>query len=88
MAEVLTQYELLLQNRGKEYIYDCQPGISVIELTRTCNLGAGIKKWRILMGLNFSEYDTIRFECANEILELPTQKKSGTKPTGLHSQQN
>ena len=47
----MTDYGLLLQNRGKEFTYDCQLGRTIIDLTLTCNLGAGIRNWRVLKGL-------------------------------------
>ena len=74
MAEIMTEYGLLLQNRGKEFTYDCRLGRTVIDLTLTCNIGAGIRNWRVLKGLNFSDHNTIRFEIASEILELPPRR--------------
>ena len=41
MAEIITEYGLLLRNISKEYTYDCQLGKSVIDLTQTCNLNFG-----------------------------------------------
>ena len=75
MAEIMTKYGLLLQNRGKELTYDCQLGRTIINLTLTCNLGGGIRNWRIIKGQNFSDHNTIRFEIASEILELPSRRK-------------
>ena len=43
MTEIISEYGLLLRNIGKDYTYNCQIGKSVIDLTLTCNLGAGIK---------------------------------------------
>ena len=71
MAELITEYGLLLRNIGKEYTYDCQLGKSVIDLTLTCNLGAGIQNWKVNKSLNFSDHNTITYTMATDILELP-----------------
>ena len=71
MTEIISEYGLLLRNTGKEYTYDCQLGKSVIDLTLTCNLGAGILDWKVNRTLNFSDHNTISFNIAAETLELP-----------------
>ena len=71
LTELITEYGLLLRNIGKEYTYDCQLGKSVIDLTLTCNLGAGILNWKVSKGLNFSDHNTIKFSIAAELLKLP-----------------
>lgn len=43
----------------------------MIDLTLTCNLGAGIQDWRVNKSLNFSDHNTITYTIATDILELP-----------------
>ena len=71
MVDLITEYGLLLRNSGKEFTYESQLGKSVIDLTLTCNLGAGIFDWKVSKALNFSDHNTIRYTIASEILELP-----------------
>ena len=71
LTEVITEYGLLLRNLGKEYTYECQLGKLVIDLTLTCNLGAGILNWKVSKGLNFSDHNTIKYNIATELLDLP-----------------
>ena len=71
LTELISEYGLLLRNIGKDYTYDCQLGKSVIDLTLTCNLGAGILDWRVSRALNFSDHNTITFNIATEFLEMP-----------------
>ena len=71
LTEIISEYGLLLRNIGKEYTYECQIGKSVIDLTLTCNLGAGILDWKVSRSLNFSDHNTISFNITAEILELP-----------------
>ena len=70
MTEIISDYGLLLRNTGKEYTYDCQLGKSVIDLTLSCNLGAGLLDWRVKRSLNFSDHNTITFSIAAEVIEL------------------
>ena len=58
----------------QEYTYECQIGKSVIDLTLTCNLGAGIIDWKVSLAQNFSDHNTISFNIATEILELPAAR--------------
>ena len=74
MTELISEYGLLLRNIGKEYTYDYQLGKSIIDLTLTCNLGAGILDWRVKRTLNFSDHNTITFNIAAEVLELPPSR--------------
>ena len=83
MAEIITEYGLLLRNIGKEYTYDCQLGKSVIDLTLTCNLGAGIHDWKVSRSLNFSDHNTISYTVATEILELPPTRPWAKTDWGL-----
>ena len=71
LTEIISDYGLLLRNIGKEFTYDCQLGKSVIDLTLTCYLEAGILDWKVNRALNFSDHNTISFTIAAEILELP-----------------
>ena len=74
MTEIILEDGLLHRNVGKEYTYDCQLGKSVIDITLTCNLGAGILDWKVNRTLNFSIHNTITFNVATEILELPATR--------------
>ena len=74
MTEILTEYGLLLRNIGKEYTYESQIGKSVIDLTLTCNLGAGIHDWKVSKMLNFSDHNTITYSIATEIVEIPASR--------------
>ena len=74
LTELISEYGLLLRNTGKEYTYDCQLGKSVIDLTLTCSLGAGILNWKVSKALNFSDHNTINFDIATEILEMPATR--------------
>ena len=61
MADIITEFGLLLRNIEKEFTYECQLGKSVIDLKLTCNLGAGIQGWKVNRGLNFqitTQYST------------------------------
>ena len=40
----------------------------------TCNLGAGILDWKVSRKINFSDHNTISFNIAKEILELPATR--------------
>ena len=71
LTEIISEYGLQLRNVGKDYTYDCRLGKSIIDLTLTCNLGAGIINWRVSKALNFSDHNTITYNVAMEILELP-----------------
>ena len=74
MTEIISEYGPLLRNIGKEYTHDCQLGKSVIDLTLTCNLGVGILDWKVSRALNLSDHNTISFNIATEILELPATR--------------
>ena len=74
MTEIISEYGLLLRNIGKEYTYECQLGKSVIDLTLTCNLGAAILDWKVSRTLNFSDHNTIKYNIAAELVELPAAR--------------
>ena len=74
LTEIISEYGLLLQNTGKEYTYECQLGKSVIDLTLTCNLGAGINNWKVSKTLNFSDHNTISYKIATEIIQMPATR--------------
>ena len=50
------------------------PGKSVIDLTLTCNLGAGITNWKVSRALNFSDHNTISYKIATEIIQMPATR--------------
>ena len=45
-----------------------------IDLTLTCNLGAGIFDWKVSRVLNFSDHNTISYNVATEIMKLPPSR--------------
>ena len=67
LEEFIAMHKLIVENRGKEYTYECSTGKSIIDITLSSKLSVSIKDWRVAnKENNFSDHHSIYYELKTE----------------------
>ena len=69
------QYNLKVENQGKQSTFQSTIGRSIIDITLSSKLAVTLQNWRVNLSPNFSDHNTIKFELIVELQDLsPTRK--------------
>ena len=68
LEQTLSDYNLIVQNKGLTPTYECKIGQSIIDVTLTVNFRLKIDNWKVCRNYNGSDHNTILYKIVTCLL--------------------
>ena len=63
---------------GRDYIFKCKTGKSVIDITLSRNLKLKVDDWKVRKAYNHSDHNTIKYDITTDIIEIKPHRSYNT----------
>ena len=78
IEQTISDYNLIVQDKGLIPTYECKLGRSIIDVTLTVNFRLKIDNWRVCRAYNGSDHNTIPYKITTDYTHIPPHRQYKT----------